>query len=153
MPGFHMGKPTIAVIGASPDRQKFGNRCVRAYTRVGYDVGNPAAPVVLIDFSDFGCPYCARFTRETYPVLEREYRQVKTCAPYCTVGCVHRVAQVDELRQNPQATLARWFPPEHQATRPLSIRVLTWAFVTSPPHNLFRNAAARVFGARRHVRP
>ena len=92
---------------------------------------------------------------EQYDVedLEREYRQVKSCAPYCTVGCVHRVAQVDELRQNPQATLARWFPPEHEATRPLSIRVLTWAFVTSPPHNLFRNAAARVFGVRRHVRP
>lgn len=33
-----MTKPTIAVIGASPDRQKFGNRCVRAYASVGYDV-------------------------------------------------------------------------------------------------------------------
>jgi hypothetical protein len=33
-----MTKPTIAVIGASPDRQKFGNRCVRAYAAVGYDV-------------------------------------------------------------------------------------------------------------------
>ena len=33
-----MAKPTIAVIGASPDRQKFGNRCVRAYASVGYDV-------------------------------------------------------------------------------------------------------------------
>lgn len=42
-------------------------------TGVGYDVGNPSAPVVLIDFSDFGCPYCAKFTLETYPVLEREY--------------------------------------------------------------------------------
>jgi protein-disulfide isomerase len=42
-------------------------------TGVGHDVGNPAAPVVLIDFSDFGCSYCAAFTRKTYPVLEREY--------------------------------------------------------------------------------
>jgi predicted CoA-binding protein len=33
-----MSNPTIAVIGASPDRQKFGNRCVRAYASVGYDV-------------------------------------------------------------------------------------------------------------------
>jgi len=33
-----MANPTIAVIGASPDRQKFGNRCVRAYASVGYDV-------------------------------------------------------------------------------------------------------------------
>jgi predicted CoA-binding protein len=31
-------KPTIAVIGASPDRFKFGNKCVRAYAAAGYDV-------------------------------------------------------------------------------------------------------------------
>lgn len=42
-------------------------------TGVGYDVGDREAPVVLIDFSDFGCPYCARFSTETYPTLEREY--------------------------------------------------------------------------------
>jgi predicted CoA-binding protein len=33
-----MSSPTVAVIGASPDRQKFGNRCVRAYAAVGYTV-------------------------------------------------------------------------------------------------------------------
>lgn len=42
-------------------------------TGVGYDVGDPAAQVVLVNFSDFGCPYCAAFARETYPALEREY--------------------------------------------------------------------------------
>jgi len=31
-------KPTIAVIGASADRAKFGNKCVRAYARHGYQV-------------------------------------------------------------------------------------------------------------------
>ena len=30
--------PTIAVIGASADRRKYGNRCVRAYARLGYMV-------------------------------------------------------------------------------------------------------------------
>ncbi len=45
-------------------------------TGIGYDQGSVTAPVVVIDFSDFGCPYCARFTRETYPTIEREY--VKT---------------------------------------------------------------------------
>jgi predicted CoA-binding protein len=30
--------PTIAVIGASADRAKFGNKCVRAYARRGYHV-------------------------------------------------------------------------------------------------------------------
>jgi hypothetical protein len=29
---------TVAIVGASNDRQKFGNRAVRAYLRQGYDV-------------------------------------------------------------------------------------------------------------------
>lgn len=42
-------------------------------TGLGHDEGSPTAPVVLIDFSDFGCPYCGQFTRETWPVIQREY--------------------------------------------------------------------------------
>ena len=33
-----MTSPTIAVVGASRDRRKFGNKCVRAYQEAGYDV-------------------------------------------------------------------------------------------------------------------
>jgi protein-disulfide isomerase len=42
-------------------------------TGVGYDRGSATAPVVVVNFSDFGCPYCGSFARETEPVLEREY--------------------------------------------------------------------------------
>lgn len=42
-------------------------------TGVGYDRGDPKAPVVVVDLSDFGCPYCGEFSRETYPQLDREY--------------------------------------------------------------------------------
>jgi MoaA/NifB/PqqE/SkfB family radical SAM enzyme len=86
--------------------------------------------------------------------LRREYHQVKSCAPMCTVGCVHRVAQVDELRQNPQAALAQWFaaPVQGQQPRlPRAVRTLVWAFVTNPRRDLFRHAAVRVFGADRRV--
>lgn len=31
-------KPVVAVVGASTDRRKFGNRAVRAFARQGYDV-------------------------------------------------------------------------------------------------------------------
>ena len=31
------------------------------------------APVVIVEYSDFQCPFCGRFARETAPVLEREY--------------------------------------------------------------------------------
>lgn len=32
------GQPTVAVVGASADRSKFGNRAIRAYLRQGWDV-------------------------------------------------------------------------------------------------------------------
>jgi protein-disulfide isomerase len=35
--------------------------------------GSPDAPVVLIAYSEFQCPFCGRFARETAPALERKY--------------------------------------------------------------------------------
>jgi protein-disulfide isomerase len=35
--------------------------------------GSPAARVVLIEYADFACPYCAKFARGTLPELEKEY--------------------------------------------------------------------------------
>lgn len=40
---------------------------------VGYSVGSPNAPVAVVEFSDFGCPYCGRFAVSTFPDLHREY--------------------------------------------------------------------------------
>jgi MoaA/NifB/PqqE/SkfB family radical SAM enzyme len=90
-----------------------------------------------------------RYTPED---LRREYHAVKSCAPHCTVGCVHRVAQVDELRRDPHLALARWFPAAAHGVGPAlprSVRILRWAFVTGSGRNLFRNAAVRVFGGGR----
>jgi protein-disulfide isomerase len=42
-------------------------------TGVGYDKGSPTAPIVMVDFSDFGCPHCGKHARETLPALEREF--------------------------------------------------------------------------------
>lgn len=33
-----MSKPTVAILGASADRSKFGNKSVRAHLKQGYDV-------------------------------------------------------------------------------------------------------------------
>jgi protein-disulfide isomerase len=41
--------------------------------RIGYAEGEMDAPVMVVEFSDFGCPYCARFAEDTYPQLRREY--------------------------------------------------------------------------------
>ncbi len=35
--------------------------------------GNPAAKVALIEYSDFQCPFCGKFARETLPMIEKVY--------------------------------------------------------------------------------
>ncbi|MBB1243471.1 DsbA family protein [Streptomyces durbertensis] len=38
-----------------------------------FALGRPDAPVVMIEYSDFQCPYCGRFARETKPELVEKY--------------------------------------------------------------------------------
>ena len=36
-------------------------------------IGNPNAPITIIEFSDFQCPFCAKFHLETLPLIMNEY--------------------------------------------------------------------------------
>ena len=36
-------------------------------------IGNPDAPITIVEFSDFQCPFCARFHIQTLPLLVEEY--------------------------------------------------------------------------------
>lgn len=51
---------------------------------------NTRAPVYVVEFSDFGCAYCAQFTQQTFPTLEREFiatgRVRWTFVPFRLVG-------------------------------------------------------------------
>lgn len=85
--------PTAAPPGAVPAQATRGRAGERApaprrvvvggidLTGVGYDEGSPTAPVVLVNFSDFGCPYCANFARETYPALAAEFVRTGQVCP------------------------------------------------------------------------
>lgn len=77
--------------------------------------------------------------------LAREYSSVKSCAPYCTIGCVHRVAMIDDLRERPVETLHAWFgtpgSPGMPAELPFAVRVLLRLLVTGPERQFVRRAA------------
>ena len=77
--------------------------------------------------------------------LERERTSEKSCAPYCTVSCVHRVALVDRLRARPMETIDDMLPDDGNG--PVSVRLLRWMFVTSRHRDRFRSVAARVLGS------
>ncbi|MBI2039202.1 MAG: DsbA family protein [Candidatus Niyogibacteria bacterium] len=36
-------------------------------------LGNPAAPVTLVEFADFQCPFCGRFFKQTLPQIKEKY--------------------------------------------------------------------------------
>jgi len=97
------------------------------------------------------------YTREH---LDREFKSIKPCARYCTIGCVHRVALLDSFREAPRETLARLFAsrrePNAPTEMPLAVKLLTWLFL--PPKQdgrrkmltqLLTRGALRLFGLRR----
>lgn len=78
--------------------------------------------------------------------VERESTSDKSCAPYCTVSCVHRVALLDRIRTQPLNAIDEMLPVHREA--PASVRFLRWIFVTSRHRDRFRSVAARLLGAR-----
>jgi protein-disulfide isomerase len=64
----HANTPMPSVL--EPERATAGAVQTAA---IGHVRGSADAPVTVIEFSDFGCPFCGLFALETYPALEREY--------------------------------------------------------------------------------
>lgn len=63
-----------------------------------YSIGDPDAPVVIVEFTDFQCPFCSRHNQQTFP-------QIK--ANYIDTGLVRYVFKDFPLTSiHPQAVLA-----------------------------------------------
>ena len=59
--------------GSSLQGQAEVNRLFAGMPQQGIVVGDPAAPVTLVEFVDLQCPFCAQFARSELPQLVRRY--------------------------------------------------------------------------------
>ena len=84
--------------------------------------------------------------RYTPADVQRELHTSKSCAPHCTISCVHRVAVLDALREAPLETLQQLSARSGGGRAPATVRLLQWMFVTGPQHQRFRRWATRAFG-------
>lgn len=55
-----------------PDQVQVAEELPREVTQIN-TMGNPNAPVHIIEYGDFQCPYCLQFWSETEPLLIEEY--------------------------------------------------------------------------------
>ena len=56
--------------------------------------GDPNAPITIVEFSDFQCPFCARFFTETLPLIEKNYIETGK------VKIVYRDFPIPSIHQN-----------------------------------------------------
>lgn len=60
--------PAVAVAGAAET-----NRLLQGIPQNGNVLGNPDAPVTMVEFADLQCPYCAQYAVDALPAIVSEY--------------------------------------------------------------------------------
>jgi MoaA/NifB/PqqE/SkfB family radical SAM enzyme len=94
---------------------------------------------------------------EEYTVedIRREAARPKSCAPFCTISCVHQTAMLDEFRERPRETLTgiidrrREVDPGFRA--PAAVGLLSWLFLDERRRRFFGRVivgALRLKGSR-----
>lgn len=86
-------------------------------------------------------------SKYTQADVDREKEAVKSCAPYCTIFCIQRVALLDRLRENPRKAIQELSPPQADgspASLPLPVKLLSAAFARGEGGSFFRKTALRL---------
>ena len=60
--------------------------------------GDPDAPVIVVEFSDFQCPFCSRFYQQTLPLIQENYIDTGK------IKFVYRDLPLDSLHPNARLT-------------------------------------------------
>ena len=60
--------PTASLLGVAGTATLFGG-----IPQSGLVLGDPSAPVTLVEYADMQCPYCAEFARNVLPTIVKEY--------------------------------------------------------------------------------
>ncbi len=60
--------------------------------------GNPNAPVTVVEYSDFQCPFCSRFFQQTLPLIEENYIDTGK------IKFVYKDLPLDNLHPNARTT-------------------------------------------------
>lgn len=58
---------------ATPPRRPARSAVVKVSTDGGYAMGSEDAPVTLVEFTDYQCPFCSRFHQTTFEQLKKAY--------------------------------------------------------------------------------
>jgi MoaA/NifB/PqqE/SkfB family radical SAM enzyme len=76
--------------------------------------------------------------------LDRELGTPKSCAPYCTVSCVHRIALLDQMREQPQETIGTVLEAHGKqgGRTPVVVKLLVWTFLNGPFQRVMRRLAS-----------
>ena len=59
--------------GGRAGQRKSGPTTARVSTRGKQSMGSKDAPVTIVEFTDYQCPFCLRFSKTTFPILKRKY--------------------------------------------------------------------------------
>jgi protein-disulfide isomerase len=70
--GIVKSQPAMAAAPGSQNPGAAGNR-MAALMDDDMKVGSDSAPVVIVEFSDFQCPFCRKFYTDSYQNLKQEY--------------------------------------------------------------------------------